>query len=88
VTEVEGQAGVPFPPTAAGVNGVSVLPHRSGKKETTQMNTSMTIEAFHALMADQEQENAVIAALRKLMNIQKPEEIEKLGNIVYWGWKW
>lgn len=50
------------------------------------MNTSMTIEAFHALMAE-EQENAVIAALRKLMNIQKPEELEKFDNIKRWGWR-
>ena len=54
------------------------------------MNTSMTIEAFNALMTDQEQENAVIAALRKLMNIQKPEEIEELGKIMraqWGGWR-
>lgn len=51
------------------------------------MNTSMTIEAFHALMADQEQENAIIAALRKLMNIEKPEEISGLENhIARAGW--
>jgi metal-sulfur cluster biosynthetic enzyme len=52
------------------------------------MNTSMTIEAFHALMAEerQESENTVLAALRKLTSIEAPEVIAELGRIMRASW--
>ncbi|MGQ0600716.1 MAG: hypothetical protein ACT4QE_03355 [Anaerolineales bacterium] len=52
------------------------------------MNTSMTIEAFHALMAEErpQAENSLIEALRKLTSIEKPEVIVELGRIMRAAW--
>jgi len=42
------------------------------------MNAVMTIEDFGALLASEEQENPLLAALRQLTEIEKPEDITRL----------
>jgi hypothetical protein len=53
------------------------------------MNTSVTMQEFHALLSSETEENVLLAALRKLMVIEKPEDVAALASAaaswVGWG---
>ncbi len=53
------------------------------KEETTKIGD------FHALLTSETEENQLIAALRQLTKLEKPEDVSALnGTAAYWsGWR-
>ncbi len=51
---------------------------------------NMKLEDFHALLTSETEENQLIAALRQLTKLEKPEDVRALdrGTMGNWnGWK-
>jgi len=51
------------------------------------MDTPMTIEEFNVLLSSEEEDSPLLAALRKLMTIEKPEDITALPEDDLVGWE-
>ncbi len=50
------------------------------------MDMSLTIEDFNALLTSEEDDSPLLAALQKLMAIEKPEDITKLAEDALDNW--
>jgi hypothetical protein len=50
------------------------------------MDMSMTIEEFNALLTSEKHDSPLLTALRKLMNIEKPEDITTLAKDAAQDW--
>ena len=50
------------------------------------MNATLTIQEFHALLNSQTHDQPWLEALRKLMQIEKPEDVAVLKKSPMWIW--
>ncbi len=53
------------------------------------MDATMTMESFNALLTAEKEDNALLAALRKLMSLEKPDDVRGASaqTMALWYWR-
>jgi hypothetical protein len=52
------------------------------------MQGTVTIEDFAALLEENKKESPLMEALKAVMMIDEPEQMEHVKAAVLWGWSW
>lgn len=52
------------------------------------MQATVTIEDFATLLEESKEDNPLMEALKAVMMIDEPEEMEHVKAAVLWGWGW